>query len=110
MDDRHAERPLRVPVLDRYNDRGTMVLGKVEQVRLGWTMARGGACDKDIAGVEGRYGKRCFHMVHVVYRCGWELGEVEQVISHVRLRLGLRHVTSQGNIVVRCHDDVTAMA
>lgn len=32
MDDRHAERPLRVPVLDRYNDRGTMVLGKVEQV------------------------------------------------------------------------------
>lgn len=35
MDDRHAERPLRVPVLDRYNDRGTMVLGKVEQVRLG---------------------------------------------------------------------------
>lgn len=35
MDDRHADRPLRVPVLDRYNDRGTMVLGKVEQVRLG---------------------------------------------------------------------------
>lgn len=34
MDDRHAERPLRVPVLDRYNDRGTMVLGKVEQVRF----------------------------------------------------------------------------
>ncbi|CAN0515889.1 unnamed protein product [Laminaria digitata] len=33
MDDRHPERPLRVPVLDRYNDRGTMVLGKVEQVR-----------------------------------------------------------------------------
>lgn len=33
MDDRHADRPLRVPVLDRYNDRGTMVLGKVEQVR-----------------------------------------------------------------------------
>lgn len=32
MDDRHADRPLRVPVLDRYNDRGTMVLGKVEQV------------------------------------------------------------------------------
>lgn len=32
MDDRHAERPLRVPVLDRYTDRGTMVLGKVEQV------------------------------------------------------------------------------
>eukprot|EP00752_Nemacystus_decipiens_P012253 g10861.t1 len=34
MDDRHAERPLRVPVLDRYNDRGTMVLGKVEQGTL----------------------------------------------------------------------------
>lgn len=33
MDDRHSEKPLRVPVLDRYNDRGTMVLGKVEQVR-----------------------------------------------------------------------------
>ncbi|CAM9763711.1 unnamed protein product, partial [Hapterophycus canaliculatus] len=33
-DDRHAERPLRVPVLDRYNDRGTMVLGKVEQGTL----------------------------------------------------------------------------
>ena len=32
MDDRNAEKPLRVPVLDRYNDRGTMVLGKVEQV------------------------------------------------------------------------------
>lgn len=34
MDDRHPLKPLRVPVLDRYNDRGTMVLGKVEQVRL----------------------------------------------------------------------------
>lgn len=34
MDDRHAERPLRVPVLDRYTDRGTMVLGKVEQVSV----------------------------------------------------------------------------
>ncbi|CBJ48633.1 Sup35, eukaryotic translation termination factor eRF3 [Ectocarpus siliculosus] len=34
MDDRHADRPLRVPVLDRYNDRGTMVLGKVEQGTL----------------------------------------------------------------------------
>lgn len=32
MDDRYPEKPLRVPVLDRYNDRGTMVLGKVEQV------------------------------------------------------------------------------
>lgn len=32
MDDRHAEKPLRVPVLDRYTDRGTMALGKVEQV------------------------------------------------------------------------------
>ncbi|CAM9936491.1 unnamed protein product [Ascophyllum nodosum] len=34
MDDRNAEKPLRVPVLDRYNDRGTMVLGKVEQGTL----------------------------------------------------------------------------
>lgn len=34
MDDRHPEKPLRVPVLDRYNDRGTMVLGKVEQVSI----------------------------------------------------------------------------
>lgn len=32
MDDRHADKPLRVPVLDRYTDRGTMALGKVEQV------------------------------------------------------------------------------
>lgn len=44
MDDRHPEKPLRVPVLDRYNDRGTMVLGKVEQVSLSLLSARDCVC------------------------------------------------------------------
>ncbi|CAM9659796.1 unnamed protein product [Discosporangium mesarthrocarpum] len=40
MDDRDASKPLRVPVLDRYTDRGTMALGKVEQARF-WARRRG---------------------------------------------------------------------